>query len=111
MREFESGACRDSDDGKLDFDGFVSLEALVAFAKYMDRHRAMRDGSTRSSSNWKKGMPESEVLKSLWRHFIDVAQHVHAGPPADSVDYTDALCAMLFNVQILLHQDQGGRDR
>ena len=34
MRQFETGAIRDDDEGKLDFEGCLSPLALEAFAEY-----------------------------------------------------------------------------
>ena len=52
MRTFDTGATRDTDSDKLDFDGFLSPLALEAFAEYMHRHRQVADGSLRASDNW-----------------------------------------------------------
>jgi len=60
MRTFESGATRDDDGTKLDFDGFLSPQALEAYAKYMHKHRVQSDGKLRASDNWKHGMPLGE---------------------------------------------------
>ena len=42
-RKFESGATRDSDTNKLDFEGFLSLLALIRFAEYMHSNRMQSD--------------------------------------------------------------------
>lgn len=72
MRDFESGATRDDDTGKLDFEGYLSPEVLYEFAMYMEEHGHLPDGSTRASDNWKKGIPQDELLKSLLRHVMDI---------------------------------------
>lgn len=99
MRTFTSGATRDSDENKIDFDGFLSPEALAAFGAYMHKHRFQADGKLRPSDNWKKGIPMDAYMKSMWRHFFEVWQAHHAG-----TDPTEALCAMMFNVQGMLHE-------
>ena len=101
MRTFQSGATRDSDHEKLDFDGFLSPEALLAFAKYMHKHRIQADGTPRAADNWKKGIPLEAYRKSMWRHFFDAwyGLHYREQPGATTVDTQDALCALLFNVQ------------
>jgi hypothetical protein len=102
MRVFPTGATRDSDDTKLDFDGFLSPLALRRFGEYMRTHQVQADGSRRASDNWQKGIPLDAYLKSMWRHFFDVWRlHRGHGPP-DDLD--KALCALLFNVQGYLHE-------
>ena len=57
MREFDTGATRDAETNKLDFEGFFSPLALEEYAKYMHMHRRQADGNVRDSDNWQKGMP------------------------------------------------------
>ena len=104
MRVFDSGATRDSEDGKLDFDGFLSPEALLMFAEYMHKHRIQPDGSMRDGGNWKKGIPLDAYRKSMWRHFFDVwyAMHYAGEAKASRIDLQDSLCALLFNIQGIL---------
>lgn len=105
MREFETGATRDSEDGKLDYEGFLSPVVLLAFAEYMDRHRTQADGERRDSDNWQKGMPIDTYLRSLLRHVMDAWLHYRGREDlAGSNDIVEALCAVMFNVQGLLHE-------
>ena len=99
MREFESGATRDSEDGKFDYEGFLSPLVLTRFAEYMHEHRKQADGKLRPSDNWQRGMPLDSYVKSAWRHFMDWWQG-HRASWADE----EALCALLFNVQGYLHE-------
>lgn len=104
MRTFETGATRDTAEGKLDFEGFLSPLALLRYAEYMHEHRIQPDGELRPSDNWQKGMPREEYMKSLHRHFMD-AWLVHRG--LDDVareDLETALCAVLFNTFGYLHE-------
>jgi hypothetical protein len=111
MRTFSTGATRDTEDGKLDFDGFLSPDAMLAFARYMHRHRRQSDGTLRAGDNWKKGIPLSAYRKSMWRHFFDVWQMSQDLNEAadlikkgdDLIELEEALCALLFNVQGVLH--------
>lgn len=102
MRTFETGATRDSDDNKLDYEGFLSPVVLKRFAEYMHRHRTQADGQLRDSDNWQKGIPRDAYMKSLFRHFMDVWS-CHRGIGSDE-QLEEALCAMLFNVQGYLHE-------
>lgn len=72
IRTFDTGATRDTDEGKLDFEGFLSPLALERFAEYMNKHRQQSDGSLRDSDNWQKGIPVKQYMKSMWRHFFAV---------------------------------------
>lgn len=101
-RTFETGATRDLDAGKFDYEGFLSPRALERFAAYMHENRFQRDGSIRESDNWQKGIPKDAYLKSLLRHVIDVWL-IHRGQPAKD-DLEQALCAVIFNAQGYLHE-------
>ena len=101
VRIFDTGATRDADTDKLDFEGFLSPLAMRAFADYMHSHREQGDGSLRDSDNWQKGIPLESYMKSMWRHFFDVWSHWRN---YGIVDRT-ALCGVLFNVQGMLHED------
>ena len=113
MRAFATGATRDTDAGKLDYEGFLSPAVLEAFAAYMHTHRVQSDGNLRDSDNWQKGMPLDVYMKSMWRHFMDVWK-AHRGLPT-SVDHVEALMALMFNVQgmayeILMQRGQAETD-
>lgn len=104
MREFETGATRDNEEGKYDYEGFISPNVVVAYARYMHKHRVQADGQLRDSDNWQKGMPRSVYLKSALRHLIDVWL-IHRGyKPRKDATLEDALCAVLFNVMGYLHE-------
>lgn len=106
MREFETGATRDNDEDKYDYEGFLSPLVLERFAQYMHANRVQRDGSVRASDNWQKGIPRDAYMKSAWRHFMDWWTW-HRLDPTDDLDpevVNDALCALLFNVQGYLHE-------
>jgi hypothetical protein len=58
MRTFETGANRDSDDGKLDYEGFFSPLVLERRARYMRKYQ-VQGGKVRPSDNWQLGIPKS----------------------------------------------------
>ena len=99
MRNFDTGATRDSEEGKLDYDGFLSPIVLERYARYMHRHRKQKDGTMRDSDNWQKGFPLEVYRKSAWRHFMDWWSTKRNG----SYD-EDAACAILFNLMGSLHE-------
>lgn len=95
MREFETGAKRDIEDGKFDYEGSLSPLVLQRFAEYMYKHRAQKDGSVRLEDNWKKGMPLESFMKSGWRHFMDWWMEHSGMKSRDGIE--EALCGVLFN--------------
>ena len=110
MRTFESGATRDDDDHKNDYEGFFSPLVFRRYGDYMQKHRQQKDGSVRASDNWQKGngMGLSAFMKSKWRHFLDIWTIFDGYKAIDfdgaEVDLEDALCADLFNTMGYLHE-------
>ncbi len=104
IRKFESGATRDTDKNKLDYEGFLSPIVLRAYAEYLDKHRALPDGSTRDSDNWQGLFGEKHLdvcIKSMFRHFVDVWT-IHRGfepriEKGEPVTLNDALGGVIFN--------------
>ncbi len=118
MRTFESGATRDNDETKVDFEGFFSPLVFKRFSEYMHKHRVQADGKLRDSDNWQNGIPISAYMKSWWRHFMDVwIQYrrnlfsnetpnlmLQAIDIEDLEGISEALCAALFNNMGMLHE-------
>lgn len=99
MRKFDSGATRDDEAMKIDYEGFLSALTLKRYGQYMHSHRIQSDGELRASDNWKKGIPLDAYMKSMWRHFMAVwIDH------SIKKDPTEDLCALLFNVMGMLHE-------
>lgn len=102
MRIFETGATRDTDTNKLDYEGFISPIVLKRYAEYMNKNRVQPDGTLRDSDNWQRGIPPNVYMKSMWRHFMDVWMN-HRNYKARE-DMETALCAVLFNAMGYLHE-------
>lgn len=111
-RTFPTGATRDVDNSKLDYEGFLSPFVLERFSQYMHecRLRNIPEGQTvRSSDNWQKGMPFVAYMKSLVRHVVDAWKDHRAGVDgATNSDIEkrreDTLCAIIFNAQGYLQE-------
>ena len=111
-RYFDTGATRDTDEGKLDFEGFLSPVVLRRYAEYMHVHRFQSDGEVRPADNWTKGIPQEAYMKSMARHFFAVweNQRVLVASPnwgqfqEDQEQVENDLCALLFNVMGLLYE-------
>ena len=108
IRTFETGATRDTETGKLDYEAFLSPLVLRRYAEYMDKHRVQSDGTVRDGDNWQKGFPLEVYMKSGWRHFMDWwTEHrdmVLAEGKDDVSMMEEAICALLFNGMGYLHE-------
>ncbi len=99
IRQFKTGATRDSEIGKNDYEGFLNPLVIEAFGNYMSKHRVQADGGLRDSDNWQKGFGDDHLsvcLKSAWRHFLDVWKEHRGYESRDGLD--EAICGLLFNV-------------
>lgn len=103
MREFDTGATRDSEDNKIDYEGFLSPCALRRYGEYMNKHRIQADGKTRDSDNWQKGIPLTAYMKSLWRHLVELWSLHRQGFSKGELGQ-DSLCAIIFNASGYLHE-------
>jgi hypothetical protein len=107
MRVFESGATRDTSEGKLDYIKALSPIVLRRYLQYLDKHRVQADGKLRDFDNWKAGIPIDTYRSSSGRHFMDnwllsegYTTEDNHGPVTD---IEDVLCAELFNIMGRLH--------
>ncbi len=111
IRTFATGATRDTDADKYDYEGFLSPLVVERYGRYMHKNRVQKDGSLRDSDNWQRGIPRKQYVKSLLRHVVDVWLLWHGySETATTDDIEEALCACQFNVCGLLHEILIGRD-
>jgi hypothetical protein len=103
MRKFKTGATRDTDTTKLDFEGFLSPAVLERYAQYLNKHRIQADGKLRDSDNWQKGIPKDVYMKSAFRHFVDVWKQHRGLKGQDTLQ--DSLMAVLFNIMGYAFED------
>lgn len=108
VREFETGATRDTTSGKLDMEGFTHPMVMKQYAKYMNMCRYQSDGNLRASDNWQKGMPKDVYAKSLRRHHDGVWEE-HRGFDTE-MGLIAHLCAIMFNSMGYLHEVLKERD-
>lgn len=107
IRKFETGATRNIEDGKLDYEGFLSPLVVKRYAEYMHKHRVQGNGKLRDGDNWQKGIPLDAYMKSGWRHFMDWWFEHRGQKSRDGLE--EALCATIFNAmgylfEILKHK-------
>jgi hypothetical protein len=119
IRQFDTGATRDTTQGKPEPAGFESSAVIARYAEYMQKHRVQADGNLRQSDNWKKGMPRDVYMHSMFRHFLDVWSlwEMTQDPnwddemnPVHVESLEESLCALRFNVQGMLYEVLRGRD-
>jgi hypothetical protein len=114
MRVFATGATRDTDNGKNDYEGYLSPIFLEEFGDYMTKHRRQADGNLRDSDNWQKGIPSEQYMKSLIRHAKDLWM-LHRGyvskrmrsemPDSPRVEMIrEAIGGLMFNLQGYVHE-------
>jgi hypothetical protein len=108
IRTFDTGATRDTDLNKLDYEGFLSPLVLERYAQYLNKHRVQSDGQLRDSDNWQKGIPKETYIKSKFRHFI-ATWLLHRGYTAkdekgNNVTLEESLCGDIFNTMGYLHE-------
>jgi len=106
-REFDTGANRNSEEGKLDYEGFLSDLVLYRYAQYLHKHRMLEDGTLRDSDNWQKGMPLPVYMKSAFRHFMSwwsLHRMINRGRYPNQELLEDAICGLIFNASGYLHE-------
>lgn len=103
IRKFETGATRDNDQDKFDYEGFLSPLVIERFGQYMHKHRLQSDGNLRDSDNWQRGIPKDSYIKSGLRHIIDLWL-LHRGYDSREPDIEEAICGVIFNMQGYLHE-------
>lgn len=100
IRQFDTGATRDTIEGKLSYVKALSPTVLRRYVEYLDKHRVQPDGNLRDFDNWKQGIDKDVYFDSLGRHFL-AAWLLHDGYPASDnhgpVTLEDALCGVIFN--------------
>ena|SRR6266702_3983993 len=102
VREFKTGATRDLDENKFDYEGFYSPLVVERFGAYMHKHRKRIDGNLRDSDNWQKGIPLDAYMKSGWRHFQDWWKQHRGYKGTDELE--ESICALMFNAQGYLYE-------
>lgn len=103
-RTFKSGATRDTNEDKLDYEAFLSPPVLHCYAQYLHKNRFQSGGILREGDNWQKGIPLDVYMKSAWRHFMDWWIFHRHGKGYDPIGTQEALCAVLFNTMGYLHE-------
>lgn len=91
MREFSTGARRDNAEGKGRFD-LIEPCMLVRLAKRCE-FGAIKYGD----NNWKKGIPDSSLWDSAFRHFVQAKMGLKT---------EDHLAACAWNLMALMYNEE-----
>lgn len=105
IRKFDTGAVRDTAEGKNDYEGYLSPLVIEAFGDYMTKHRVQPDGALRDSDNWQKEFGPNHYkvcISSAWRHFLDLWKEHRGFKSRDGID--EAICGLLFNIMAYYHK-------
>lgn len=107
IRKYETGATRDTVEGKLCYVKALSPLVLKRYVQYIGEHRKQSNGQMRDWDNWKQGIPIAAYLDSGVRHSIDLWSLLDGYPVEDNhgpCNGEDLLCAIIFNASGMLHE-------
>lgn len=71
MRTFETGATRDSIEGKPEYSRYLSPLVIRRYGEYMRKHQVQPDGQVRPGNNWQRGISLESYMDSGCRHMMD----------------------------------------
>jgi hypothetical protein len=98
VREFETGAIRDSDDSKEDYIETISWTAFKRYAEYMTGKKKKY-----GAGNFKKGIPIDSYEQSLARHLQKYLSNKYENGNNEKEE--DHLSAMVFNLFGIMHEE------
>lgn len=96
---FETGAIRDSQDGKEDYTETFSWTAFKRYAQYMTEKKQKY-----GSGNFKKGIPINSYEMSLCRHLQKYMENKYEKGITEVNE--DHLSAIMFNVMGIMHEEE-----
>ncbi len=99
ITRFDTGAIRDSQNGKEDYTETISWKALKRYAEYMTEKKKKY-----GAGNFKKGIPIESYEKSLMRH---IAKYfINKYENGDLEKDQDHVSACIFNLLGIMHEEQ-----
>lgn len=104
-REFKTGAYRDGEDGKNDYEGFICPLVIKGYGNYMTKHRRQSNGVWRDSDNWQNLFGDDHYkvcMSSAWRHFEDMWLEHRGHKSRDGME--EAINGLLFNIMAYYHK-------
>lgn len=101
MRGFNTGATRDTAEGKLLYNKFLAPNVLTQYAKFMSMNRLQSNGELRDGNNWQKGIPMDVYEDSMARHYHEfwtMYEDRDNLDRADEIEMIGSAMGLLFNV-------------
>jgi len=108
-RNFDTGAYRDTAEGKPSFYKALSPKVLRRYVEYLGENRKQSDGNMRDWDNWKAGIPPNVYADSGLRHAWMTWELMEAGTLSGK-ELEDDICGVLFNYMGLLHEILKGEE-
>jgi hypothetical protein len=99
IREFTTGAIRDSDETKEDYCETISWTAFKRYAQYMTGKKQKY-----GAGNFKKGIPITSYEQSLLRHVQKYMENKYEGGLVETQE--DHLSALVFNIFGIMHEEE-----
>lgn len=99
ITKFETGAIRDTQEGKPDFTETISWTAFNRYAKYMTGKKKKY-----GAGNFKKGIPISSYEQSLIRHLDKYMRNKYENGNDELTE--DHLSALVFNIFGIMHEEE-----
>lgn len=99
ITKFNTGAIRDSQEGKEDYIETIPWASMKRFAKYMTSKKAKY-----GAGNFKKGIPISSYEQSLLRHIQKYIENKYEGGTVEVNE--DHLSAIVFNVFGIMYEER-----
>lgn len=97
--KFNTGAVRDSQEGKIDFVEPLSFTALHRYMGYMtEKKKKYGEG------NFKKGIPIESYERSLMRHIDKYFRNKYEN--GNDEPNEDHLAAIIFNTFGIMHEEE-----
>lgn len=107
MRKFETGATRNSDEGRYNPARSIGWRAMAAYANWVEKHATLPDGSKRPTDNWKKGFPLDAIEVSLGRHAMEFLAAVERG---DYEAADESAMGIWFNCQAYVFEREKAKE-
>lgn len=103
-RKFDTGAVRDSENGKEIYGETISWVAFRRYAQYMTSKRNLY-----GDGNFKRGLPVSCYEESFCRHLTKYMINKYEG--GDLEKDQDHLAAMIFNIFGIMHEEEIAKNK
>lgn len=103
VTKFNSGAIRDTQEGKNDFVETITYTGLDKFATYMTGKKKKY-----GEGNFKKGIDIESYEKSLIRHWVKYMKNKYEGGQDEPDE--DHISAIIFNAFGILHEQERNKN-